>query len=165
MQRYFNRTFYGLMVYCKIQCQNLGVFMYIHWSDTWYGENILNGSTLIYVCVDYLWLCGLALTVLLCSGLSRSLYFAHFGKRKRSCLVLSLIWFYILDDFILYKVGIFSYSAWSCYLCFFFFGDGSIIWRTYPDISVVGILTVLTCLGSHNYCTGQDLKPSVPVIA
>lgn len=42
------------MDHCKLQCQNLTVYMYIHWSDTCYGENILNGSTLIYVWVNWL---------------------------------------------------------------------------------------------------------------
>lgn len=112
MQRDVRGTFYGLMVYCKLQCQNLSVHTLV-WYMIW-GKHL--EWKYLHLC-----LCGLALTVLLCSGLSRSFYFAPFGKRKINFLVLTLIWFYILDDFMLYNVGIF------CLILFFFFCF--IFWR------------------------------------
>lgn len=66
------------------------------------------------------------------------LFYTFWKKKKKMFgaqfdLVLHSRWFYIIQcryillDFVT------------------FFGDGSIIWRTYPDMSVVGILAVLTC--------------------
>lgn len=107
------------------------------------------GGTLIYVWVD--WLIQYYFVV----GYSDNFVLHLLGKKK--CLVLSLIWFYILDDFILYSIGMF---------CLFL--EMVLLFERPTQTSHsrdFNSLAVLTCLVSHNFCTAQDLKRLVPDIA
>lgn len=124
----FSRTFYRLMVYCKLQCQNLSIYMYIHWSDTWYGESILSGGTLIYVWVDWLiqyyFAVGYSDNFILYI-LGKKMFGAHFD------LVLYSRWFYIIQYRYVLLDFVTFFWKWFCYL---------------KDLSrhlILGILTVL----------------------